>query len=85
MPIAYIITALVWTTHPTLPLGLINSNQAFESKELCEELLEETSDLFAASVGNFLLRTETIRLKKVLSMNCLTLQDIKRYNTLLGH
>ena len=80
-------TAFVWTTHPTLPLGFVPSNNMFKTKAECVAAKEKSETEYMASVGNHIMANSKppIRVNKVYRIVCMTSTEITKLNTLLGH
>tara|TARA_R100000808_G_C2153463_1_gene163690 strand:+ start:3113 stop:3379 length:267 start_codon:yes stop_codon:yes gene_type:complete len=84
---AFVITAFVWTSHPTLPLGFIGSNHMYKSQAMCEAEKDKNEAEFIASVGNHILTSTNppLKVNKIYKLICMTPIEITRLNTLLGH
>ena len=83
--ISYLLTAFVWTSHPSLPLGFVASNVGFETITECTEVASRNELQYKASVGNFLIRTAKLRVNKIFAIKCMTVRQIMDLNLLLGH
>jgi hypothetical protein len=83
----YVVAAFIWTTHPTLPLGFIASNQMYDSLDKCEERVEKDQEEFMAMVGNHVMTSSNppIKVKKIFKIMCMTPIEATRLNLLLGH
>lgn len=87
MFMTFIIVAFIWTTHPTVPLGIVASNQTYNSLEECENRIKEDKEVFMAGIANHIVKTSNppISIKKIYRVTCMTPIEATRLNLILGH